>query len=113
MAERKDTPGPWELEAGFLIYRPANGAGVPLLHLFDSSGEAGFITGEDAENEANARLIAAAPDLLEALETALPAMRLFYSFYGDDEHVSGVAEAVQFRAAMSAVAAAVAKAEGR
>lgn len=48
---------------------------------------------------------------LSALRQALPAMKLFYSFYGDDEHVSGVAEAVAFRKVMSVVETAIAKAE--
>tara|TARA_R110000824_G_C15209888_1_gene676481 strand:+ start:1056 stop:1364 length:309 start_codon:yes stop_codon:yes gene_type:complete len=62
----KHTPGPWrvkyESEPGgaFLIYGPWGGAIDP---------DADYVTQE--ENEANCRLIAAAPELLAALERTL------------------------------------------
>jgi hypothetical protein len=61
----KHTPGPWRL-TGDKLFRltrqieDTNGMG--LAHAY----------GNDAEADANARLIAAAPDLLAAIETLLP-----------------------------------------
>lgn len=72
------TPGPWEI-AG-----PADSQGEAFLIVagdkniaytgdtFDEEKHEGVITAED---EANARLIAAAPDLLAALRTLLAASR--------------------------------------
>ncbi len=61
--EAKHTPGPWEPEAGV-----ARGAWIQ-----GSNGNwAALACGEtDEEARANARLIAAAPDLYEALQQAL------------------------------------------
>ena len=59
------TPGPWKSEDRFIF------AGSEFkLYVID-----------EAESEANARLIAAAPDLLEALQCALD--HLEYCGYGD------------------------------
>lgn len=65
----KHTPGPWtasgpsELNGRFSVYH--NG---PLIY---------------CDNEADARLIAAAPDLLAALESALPALIRLGDFVGN------------------------------
>lgn len=64
--EAKFTPGPWDVDYGphasrFNIFGPGRHVGT----FYPGS----FKRGE--ENEANARLIAAAPDLLEALESAV------------------------------------------
>ena len=65
MTDAKHTPGPWRLNKNYQI-------GIP--HGDKEAGEAAWIDLEDAaghfapENlEANARLIASAPELLEAL----------------------------------------------
>ena len=65
MTEAKQTPGPWRLA-------PAKDyAGSELNIDAGPRGQSGFICTAghrgDAEAEANARLIAAAPELLEAL----------------------------------------------
>jgi hypothetical protein len=70
--EIKHTPGPWAAKkgVGWYVVRIAHSqddnfaiaVGSNKTSLVDAP------TGDDAEAEANARLIAAAPDLLEALE---------------------------------------------
>jgi hypothetical protein len=70
----KHTPGPWDLESDPCHFDTLSsivgGAGrltPPRRQLMvEVGGHAGY-----AEQEANARLIAAAPDLLEALEKAV------------------------------------------
>jgi len=59
MTTTKHTPGPWSASPS-----PTSDG---LYHVYKADGN--FLTLEDAEHEANARLIAAAPDLLEALES--------------------------------------------
>lgn len=64
----KHTPGPWEFRAGYgrelVVYQKGKGAsGYPVATLTKGS----FELRED-EATADARLIAAAPDMLEALK---------------------------------------------
>lgn len=91
----KHTPGPW------VVVRAGNST---LIRSDSQRGYFAKIEGacagaHGAEGEANARLIAAAPDLLEALKKALPLL---------EEHIRGrsVTEAIE------AAEAAIAKAEG-
>ncbi len=83
MAEQKHTPGPWALapysDCDEVINVVAGykdlGGGQSQAHWI-AECEAGVDFGDDAEaiiatNEANARLIAAAPDLLTACKDAL------------------------------------------
>ncbi len=71
MADVKHTPGPWAIEYrtdGQFTYSPRIYAGPAVIHY-----TAGYHTEEQdatfkARAEANARLIAAAPELLEALQ---------------------------------------------
>ena len=76
MIERKHTPGPWVTLTGFTNY------GHPAFSVATDEDDPWFICsgifgcdennlGTDIENKANARLIAAAPDLLAACEAAL------------------------------------------
>lgn len=68
----KHTPGPWSAVIGSSFWTVEEGGGQRIANTLDS--ECVFI-GSDEYNhsEANAHLIAAAPDLLEALESALEA----------------------------------------
>lgn len=57
MATSNNTPGPWKLAAGRLIETTSGGFTI---------GREGW-TGTPVELDANARLVAAAPELFEAL----------------------------------------------
>ena len=60
----KHTPGPWE-------YSPVRGS-VALLHIYCADNKGPFhVERTDAETDANAKLIAASPDLLEALQAVV------------------------------------------
>ena len=94
MSESKHTPGPWA------VYRAKNGK---LLGVGDARAEGvtdpfGGLWRSGAEMEANARLIAAAPELLEAAKMALADQQQ------PETEVTG---------AYSYLAKAIAKAEGR
>lgn len=66
MTKAQHTPGPWKKENGNVLIPVYPGdAGVETLRP--------ILESRVGEAEANARLIAAAPDLLEALETLLAA----------------------------------------
>jgi hypothetical protein len=69
------TPGPWEIDQairhGFTVYSQQAGF---IVGYMDEEGRYGAV-----ESEANARLIAAAPDLLEALEELLVQREGHYS----------------------------------
>lgn len=69
------TPGPWRIEGERLKTAISGGhKHVAMVNYFDCGrGDPRSISKE--EHEANARLIAAAPDLLEACEAALACMR--------------------------------------
>ena len=69
MNEPKHTPGPWEVYPGF---NPGIEADSMSLIVFGDEPESFGIKGRtQSEKEANARLIAAAPCLLSALESAV------------------------------------------
>lgn len=60
------TPAPWVNDEGCVTGRNSNDLSKPSFDIFD----AGEWHGIDAEGMANAHLISAAPDLLEALKWA-------------------------------------------
>lgn len=63
----KHTPGPWEAtEIGVI---------APTITSHSNFYVAALIDPDNAEDKANARLIAAEPDLLAACKAALPALR--------------------------------------
>lgn len=67
----KHTPGPWTLiHGGYIATKPtaAHSAKFPKNVRVNVGHVCAFAESTDGENEANARLIAAAPDLLAALE---------------------------------------------
>jgi hypothetical protein len=92
MADAKHTPGPWDYVSGRTLHHVETqidnpvGAGIPVCSIPKS-------------READARLIAAAPDLLEALKVA----------YG----LSDVGVGLMFSKRQAMARAAIAKAEGR
>jgi hypothetical protein len=90
------TPAPWKIDA-------AHSSRVLLLN--DAKG---YAIGEivDTRNPDNARLIAAAPDLLEALCTALP----FVEDHAEDHAKSGVYKSGALARAVKEIRAAIEKA---
>lgn len=77
----KHTPGPWEVKSGMSCRRveDTHGGAVTIIYNHQEyNGEAcGSITSQnktDDELQANARIIAAAPELLEACEALLVMM---------------------------------------
>ena len=71
------TPGPWILDTPELIHASAPGNGRPYYHhsILSTSGQARIA--EVFGNEDNAGLIAAAPELLEALRLLASAVEQF------------------------------------
>lgn len=71
----KHTPGPWEVSSGdnYEVRSPLMPKEFPHLFKNDSTGDFVAYIGNHADDFgwANANLIAAAPDLLEALEKLL------------------------------------------
>lgn len=69
----KSTPGPWELLTDFAVWAPSENALVCACHSGDRRlRDTREISQQEAR--ANARLIAAAPELLEAIEELLNAL---------------------------------------
>lgn len=93
MATSNYTPGPWKLAAGRLIETTSGGFTI---------GREGW-NGSPVELDANARLAAAAPELLSALAAMLGAAEV--DCVDDKSNV--------WRSAMIDAQAAIAKAEGR
>ena len=99
MSKPAFTPGPWR------VYRTATGF---VMGIGDDSGDGitdgrfALWRGHDDEAEANARLIAAAPDMYEALKLAY---RNFEGFGGTDGHDKA-------NEALPIIRAAIAKATG-
>lgn len=114
---QKHTPGPWRVEFH------ADDTGRNLEGRISTCADFGYIQWDnfakvcatDEEGKANARLIAAAPDLLEALQGAFVAL----GRAGGNMMPSGMGSEVdafaknEIRQAWEACRAAIAKAEGR
>lgn len=68
MSAAKHTPGPWKAHFGeaYYVTGPDLGRVAIMMNLKGAHGLGGRRTGD--ESAANARLVAAAPDLLEALK---------------------------------------------
>jgi hypothetical protein len=95
----KHTPGPWEIVPKDEMIAPS----ATHLHIRDTASE--FVFAKClavGEGEANAHLIAAAPELLEALRWVL----------ANPDHSTGNDDHADHCAACQKVCAAIAKAEG-
>lgn len=64
--EHKHTTGPWEIDDEYVYPVGGPDLGICAIMNMDAGGDKGWFRGPITE--ANARLIASAPDLLEALE---------------------------------------------
>lgn len=74
------TPGPWTLEDRgykFIVHKPGDGYITRDVCRMDSSTMAAF------SQEANARLISAAPDLLKALKETAKFLEMAFNHDGD------------------------------
>ena len=91
MSETKHTPGPWEVE---------DNDGYGGTFIYATGVTTAEVVGDSAEAIANALLIAAAPELLEALKALA------------DDHEFGATGAVR-QDHLKAARTAIAKAEGR
>lgn len=102
MSEVKHTPGPWHLVNGTQI----RSAKHQIAKVWMMRG---------SEGVANARLIAAAPDLLEALQESLAALEYVVEQAGGPgcEHEGGVVCFCKENTAIGAARAAIAKATGQ
>lgn len=98
----KHTPGPWKVDCERWI----EGAGNRFVA---KTAEKGFTAAENEEQSANAALIAAAPELLEALRRCIECLNGPVSdlMTGDALAAAGV------YGALIQAGAAIAKAEGR
>lgn len=67
MNDPSHTPGPWINDNGLVYGKNTEFVGAPSWDIYDASEWHGHAE----EAQANAKLIAAAPDLLEALQTVL------------------------------------------
>lgn len=74
----KHTPGPWSshFEEAYYVTGPDLGRVAMMMNLKGAHGLGGRRSGDEAA--ANCRLIAAAPDLLEALREAMDAVKTFH-----------------------------------
>lgn len=104
MSETKHTPGPWEIDHNG--YLQAAVSGVIICRIVNSGGIV-FHADFSPAQPANARLIAAAPELLEALKSA----RTLLQECADD--TVGTPSMVEFAEAVKLYDAAIARAEGR
>lgn len=92
----KHTPGPWKWDEGFGAIVAGDGPDMLVTPMWRRETTAWG----DETNEANARLIAASPDLLEACKAALLQQSIHTACLGCDESLVAI------------LRAAIAKAEG-
>ncbi len=104
----KHTPGPWyQFGCGVTDENPKHVKPGTPLNLIAATGD-DCDPGDESQQIANARLIAAAPELLAALNDALPLLEGFEDAdMHEDDEVPIVAPV------LAKVRAAIAKAEGR
>ncbi len=118
------SPSPWDyeyspytLQAAADCESDAVGKEIPAFEVFDDYGNKVFDTNEDTASElqeANARLAAAAPDLLEALKALIDyAENEAYSLEKLKDSPEAEAEAEKAWKSVEAARAAIASAEGR
>lgn len=102
----KHTPGPWECSGGYVqSATKSKPSGAPLC-IADPFVDESFMS--DHEADANARLIAAAPELLEVCKAMLP---IFEAFTQDELSVTTVDEAIALLPAVRAAIHEATKAE--
>lgn len=105
----KHTPGPWRATKCFLnqvnpatIVSESGVAVASVEYGIKATGDA--FEGREGEFDANARLMAAAPDLLESLQQTVASLEHWFVRHGDPEGVNSLM--------MKKARAAIAKATG-
>jgi hypothetical protein len=98
----KHTPGPWEIDGEYVQQVGQTGLAICDVMNMDVGGDKGWHSGP--VTQANKHLIAAAPDLLEALEDLKSELVLSNV---DQDYVES-----HFRPCLNKAAAAIAKATG-
>ncbi len=78
MSAAKHTPGPWYVSKRNPLRVIESGPRALTLATVGTNGHGVTAEGAQAEAEANARLIAAAPELLDALRDAMQAVEVFH-----------------------------------
>ena len=84
----KPTPGPWFVKHEYNVFAEATGRLVASTGGHSSSVDGARVV---AENVANARLVAAAPDLLNALEQCAAVMKAEGKGDDDAEYTNALA----------------------
>lgn len=97
--ETRHTPGPWRINGSLITSQAAMALQVAIVY----PPKVGNAPRDIDERDANARLIAAAPDLLDALRLLLDGLQTYAP-----EFMHGLPKADYIRAARAAIA----KAEG-
>lgn len=112
--ETKHTPGPWRMN-GEIGADESKGIAPHLAFYSIRDAKNDYIASTWGDpNEANARLIAAAPEMLEAAKAVTGMLELFIDEQQIKEAADGCARRVEEGAAkLEALRAAIAKAEGR
>ena len=107
MSTTKHTPGPWEASADCMEISPSSGpkSHVELARIVGPGEGSSYYSYDEAT--ANARLIAAAPELLAACKAAVNALRSCQWGNCSPRQVKSIANAAE------AAEAAISKAEGR
>ncbi len=99
------TPGPWRIQGNGTLNHPVSGRPLTTVR-FETSLGTFEVLDETNEPDANAQLIAAAPDLLHALEQLFEHCSMIHKHWGDGCNQK------QADAAIKAGRAAIAKAGG-
>ena len=106
----KHTPGGWVVERLFNVMAPHAHGGMRSVATTGGHMDSTRIEGVHAENVANARLMAAAPDLLEALKIALGFVAAFAGGYRANYDLKETLPSHQ--ETIDSIQAVIAKAEG-
>jgi hypothetical protein len=97
MTELKHTPGPWYCIPGEFDYVREEFTDACIARVFEDNGHADERGREDLPQEANARLISAAPDLIEACEIWIQ----HYDKYVRDKNIGDEIGIAEMRAAIA------------